>query len=449
MKIKYFLLIMIGFILYSNILHAQDKINSGNQETETAILKKQLQELKESNEINIARLEELISSLKARLDNAEQQDELKKLLEEANQLSSKEKEEKADISKKFMSGVRSQQGLNPNISLGGDFFAGCSSSDFDFINEAGDFFYGNNGFFMRETELAFVAPLDPFTRGKAFLSVTKEGISIEEAYMELLNLPLNMNLKAGIFYAEFGPLNRYHDHALPQFDRPSVLVNYFSNRGLSGTGIATSFLLPRLLFADASNLDISIINGGNGVSFIDEGKRRILYVGHWKNYYDLSKNSYFEFSLNSVTGKNDMEGKYNSWISSLGLIYKWVPLGREKYRTFEWKTEFFYGVYEMPGQPVKSKGFYSSFENKLNARFWMGGRIGYSELPYDSNQSEWDFTANIDFWQSEFVFFRLQYQYNKRDIFDMKPVPDVKLPSDHSLILQISWAMGPHKHEAY
>jgi hypothetical protein len=144
-------------------------------------------------------------------------------MEEAAQLSEKEVIEEEHANKRCLSGGRQQQGLNPNISLGGDFFGGFSSSDNEYISDEGDVFYGNNGFFLREVELGLESALDPFTRGKSFISITRDAISIEEAYMEWLNLPLNMNLKVGIFYSEFGPLNRYHDHALPQFDRPGPL----------------------------------------------------------------------------------------------------------------------------------------------------------------------------------------------------------------------------------
>ncbi len=439
---------MLLLVCSTSFLGAQNKSQSTpNKEIEA--LKKELEELKQAQNLKLIQLEKLIQSIKEKIESKEQEDELAKLLQEANQLSTQKTKEKLNVSKKFHSGVRKQQGLNPNISLGGDFFAGVSTSDDEFISEGSDFSYGNNGFHMRELEIAMVAPLDPFTRGKAFFSITEDGIAIEEAYIELLNLPLNMNLKAGIFYAAFGPLNRHHDHALPQFDRPRALVNYFSNAGLGGTGLSANFMLPNLLFSDASSLDISVINGGNGVSFTNEGKRRFLYVGHWKNYYDLSKSSYFEFSLNGVTGKNDDIGEYNSYVSSLGLTYKWAPIGREKYRTINWQTEFFYGIYETAEKDIKSFGFYSSFQNKLSSRFWASIRIGYSELPYDNSQKEWDFTTSLDFWQSEFVLFRLQYQYNSRDIVNMRHFPNTDLPSDHSITLQISWAMGPHKHEAY
>jgi hypothetical protein len=78
----------------------------------------------------------------------------------------------------------------------------------------------------------------------------------------------------------------------------------------------------------------------------------------------------------------------------------------------------------------------------------VGGRIGYSEIPYDPSQTEWDYTLSFDFWQSEFVLTRFQYQYNSRNITDRMEIPG-PYPSDHSLIIQVCWAMGPHKHEAY
>ncbi len=437
------------FIFFASALFAQQtKQSQESTAAEIERLKAELQTLKSAQELKLRELEALIAELKAKIEKKEQEDELKKLLEEAERLTTQAKEEKTTISKRFQSGVRTQQALNPNISLGGDFFIGYSSSASDLINEPSDISYGNRRFELREIELSLQAPLDPFTRGKTFISISKEEIAIEEAYMEWLNLPLNMNLKAGIFYAEFGPLNRYHDHALPQFDRPRALVNLFSTGGLGGWGLSTSFMLPKLAFADASNLDIALINGGNNFSFTNEGKYNLLAVGQLKNYYDLNRDTYIEFRISGVAGKNDPQEIYNSYVGSFGIIYKWVPVGRAKYRTIDWKNEFLYSYREGESSNVKSKGFYSSLQYKLNARFWLSGRVGYSELPTDNSQSEWDFTTCLDFWQSEFVFIRFQYQYNMRDIDNMVNYPGV-FPDDHSFVTQICWAMGPHKHEAY
>lgn len=438
-----FVFVLIFSILISNAVSQENK---AQQDLEK--LKAELEKLNQEQQMKSEEMIKLINELKAKLEKKEQEDEVKKLLEEANKLKTVEKEQETGIGKKFHSGARQQSGLNPNISASGDFFGAISTSKTNFINQPSDVSYGNNRFELRGLELGLVSPLDPFTRGKSFISITKEAISIEEAYMEWLNLPANLNLKIGIFYAEFGTLNRYHDHALPQFDRPKVLVNMFSNGGLSGLGVAGSFLLPQLLFADASSFDISLINGGNDHSFTSEGKFNLLSIGHFKNYYDITENTYFEWSLSGAVGKNDAAEKLWSYVGDLAFTVKWIPIGRSKYRTIDWKTEILFNRRDTPTEKINSKGFYTSLQNKLNARYWLSGRIGYSELPWDKNQHEWDVTACFDVWQSEFVFFRFQYQYSRREftnyLDDYGP-----FPNDHTFLFQANWAMGPHKHEAY
>jgi hypothetical protein len=396
----------------------------------------------------VLELEQKLNEVTKTMDEQHQKDELETLMKEAERLSTQQEEVKMDLSKKYFSGVRQQQGLNPNISFGMDFFGGFSTSDADFISEPGELVYGNNGFFLREAQLSLVAPLDPYTRGKAFLSAGQSGFSVDEVYLEWLNLPLSMNLKAGMFKPEFGFLNRYHDHALPQFDRPRVLVNMFGTEGLGGAGLATNFLLPPVI-AHATSLDFSMVYGSNPQSFSADSTAGFIFTGQFLNYYDLSASSYIEFRISGAAGKNDLPvGDFNSYVGSAGLAYKWAPVGREKYRTLEWKTEFLYSYREYGGGNHRSKGFYTSLQNKLTSRLWLGGRIGYSELPYDPSQKEWDFTLSVDFWQSEFVLTRFQYQYNDRQMVNRIEVPG-PYPSDHSFIIQVIWAMGPHKHEAY
>ena len=432
-----FLHVIITGLILSQITglesHAQDTVQSSYQDS---LYKRVLE------------LEKTVAEISKSITEENPEDELKTLLEEADRLSMQQEERKIDVSKKYFSGVRQQQGLNPNISFGMDFFGGISTSDANSINETSDISYGNNGFYLREAELCLIAPLDPFTRGKGFITATPEGVFVDEVYMEWLNLPLSMNLKAGMFKSEFGFLNRYHDHALPQFDRPRVLVNMFGTAGLGGSGISSNFMLPPVI-ANATSLDVSVIYGNNSQSFRSDSAPGFIFTSQFNNYYDLSASSYIEVRLSGAAGKTDYpEPDFNSYVGSAGIRYKWAPVGREKYRTVEWKTEFLYGYREYTGGNHQSMGFYSSIQGKLNARFWLGGRIGYSEIPYDPSQSEWDYTISLDFWQSDFVFTRFQYQYNDRNIYDLKDMAG-PFPSEHSFIIQVSWAMGPHKHEAY
>jgi hypothetical protein len=412
-------------------------------------LERILHDYQDSTEQRILKLEETVRSLNELIQKKEQEDEMQKLLEEADQLSTEQEEQKIDVSKKYFSGARQQQGLNPNISFGVDFFGAFSSSDASSISEPGDISYGNNGFYLREAQASFIAPLDPFTRGKGFISATPEGIVVDEAYMEWINLPLNANLKVGVYNAEFGFYNRYHDHALPQFDRPRVLVNLFGTGGLNGPGISSNFMLPPAI-AHATTLDISVMYSRNSQSFMDVASGNgMIFSGQLLNYYDLNVSNYLEVRLSGAGGRNyNPDGQFHSYIGSAGIAYKWLPVGRTKYRTLEWKTEFIYSNQEYSQGNNRSFGFYSSLQNKLNARWWVSTRIGYSELPHDPSQHEWDFTVTFDFWQSEFVFTRFQYQYNDRNIYDRKDIAG-PFPSDHTFLIQVVWAMGPHKHEAY
>ena len=416
-------------------------------------LRMQLESLKAEQELKLQELEKLINDIKTKIEAKEQEDELQKLLEEATQLTTVERTEEQGVGHRFTSGQRQQQRLNPNISVSGDFFGGVSSSKESSVDKQSNISYGNNGFYFRELQVTMIAPLDPFTRGKTFVSFlqneeNKFELDVEEAYMEWLNLPGRMNLKVGIFNAEYGLLNRYHDHALPQFDRPKALVDMFSNAPVGGFGFAGNFLLKPLLWSGSSTVDFSVVQGGGGHSFTDQGKYRLLYVGNMTNFYELTRDTYVEWRLGGVVGHNDPAEKYLSYVGNLGFTLKWVPIGSAKYRTLDWKTEFLFSRRNTPGNQIYSKGFYSSLQNKLNARWWISGRIGYSEMPYDNEQHEWDFTGCADFWQSEFVFFRMQYQYSLREFTDVINCPG-PYPNDHSFIFHVCWAMGPHKHEAY
>src|SRR4030042_2491817 len=100
-----------------------------------ALLKMELIQLKTQNKILSSRLDSLIFKLDQKEKLAVEEGELQRLQDEASQLSVREEEKEEDLSKKFQSGVRQQRGLNPNISLGGDFFGAVSSSKHEFISE--------------------------------------------------------------------------------------------------------------------------------------------------------------------------------------------------------------------------------------------------------------------------------------------------------------------------
>lgn len=402
---------------------AQDKI----QQSELDSLKLRIDELSEK-----------IKKIQDEKEAEEKKAEFQKLLDQAKSMSQEKKKKDIDMERKFHSGLRQQSALNPNISICGDYYIAYGSSQSDYNRIPSEVSWGTGQFFLREMELGLQAPLDPFTRGKAYISFGREGVSLEEGYMQWLNLPLGMNIKMGEFKTQFGKLNRYHEHALPQFERPLVLTNFFGNTSLKGFGIGGNFLLPSI-FAHVNELDLECITGGVEQSFTSRGKHNLILVTHFKNYWDLNRSTYFELGLSAAMGKNDPQEKLQTVVGGADLKIKWIPPGKAKYRGLEWRTEFLYSKRDSAGGDVQSWGFFSSLQCRLNARVLVSGRIDYSQIPWDSNLEEKGYALCLDYWQSEFVFIRFQYTHINRNFNE----------NDHRLIFQTSWAMGPHKHEAY
>ena len=412
------------FLIFSIAVFAPDAFSESDAKMDS--LTKQMEILKEQ-------LSQLTKESKAK----EKDSALNALLEKARTMGRKKPAEPGQI-KKFHSGLRQQSALNPNISIGGEFYFATGRSRSDLNSRPSDMEWGTGQLYMREIELAVESALDPFSRGKVFLGFDGEAVSVEEAYLTWLNCPFNLNLKLGKFKNQFGQLNRYHDHALPQFDRPRALVRIFGNSPLNGTGLSGNFLLPRL-WAHVNELDVEVISGGNGVAFTDQGRHQLIYVTHLKNYYDLNPATYFEFGLSAAAGKNDSLEQKNSWIFDADFTLKWQPPGRSKYKGIEWRTELLFSRKNSGSRWLESWGGFTSLQMRLGARTVLSGRLDYTQLPTDHTLRESGGALALDYWQSEFVFVRLQYTYIDRN-FD---------ESDHRLILHTCWAMGPHKHEAY
>lgn len=393
----------------------------------------------------IQALERRLQELEDHLNRQQQQARLQSLRQRAQQRAQEARRGgPADTrTVRFTSQQRQLNALNPELSLSGDFMGFIRSPETSRFNDGREMtpaFAAGNRFWLREAEINIVAPLDPYTRGKFFFSLpSHEGISIEEAYMSWINLPTDLNLKIGYYRNEFGQLNRWHDHGLPQVDRPHVLQTFLGGEtGLAGLGISANWVIPTLL-SDVQELTVEFITGGDGISFSDDLKRGRVALGRLLNYWDITSNAYLELGLSGAYGNNDEFRLYETKLGGLDLSYKWVPAGRGRYRSFELRSEVIASWRDTPTGEVQSWGTYASIRNRFGARLLGSLRLDYTQLPADNGQNLQAIAATIEYWQSEFVFFRIQIDRIERTFAD----------SENRLIFQTVWSMGPHKHEAY
>jgi len=384
------------------------------------------------------KIRELEKRIKA-LEEKEAQNELQKIISEAETAVATAKEQRK--LKTFKSGQRSQQALNPELSITGDSFLQYSKNN----SEA------KTGAYFRTVGFHLQSNLDPFSFAKVAIGVSPKGIGLGEAYVTWANFLPRISLTAGKFRQQFGVINRWHLHSLDQFDFPLALTTIFGAEGLNQIGLSFNWLMPSLI-ANANELTLQITNAQNDVLFPHNVFGFPAVLAHLKNYYDLNRNTYLEFGITGLFGKANEQyslpsGKnldYNSSVvGGIDLTLSWEPVNQALYQGFIWRSEFYYAKkYNTQAEKVISLGGYSYFEYKFSEQWQAGLRLDYS-TPYQTDKSSdylYQIVPYITFWQSHWVKLRLQYNY-----LDGKNMTE----GTQALRLQLVWAAGPHKHERY
>src|SRR4051794_860276 len=213
-----------------------------------------------------------------------------------------------------------------NISFDGLFAAAYSSArDLDRI-EVGDHDPQQRGFNARNIELAFDGAVDPYFEGFANIVFKLDNdneteVEVEEAFLQTTNLPFNLQLKAGQFFAAFGRINPTHPHTWDFADDPIVHGRFLGPDGLRGVGAQVSWTIPvpwysQLIFAGQNgrgSTGFSFRNpGDNGIFFGREttdrearGLRDFVWIPRWENSVDLSPTQVVLAGVSGAFGSNE------------------------------------------------------------------------------------------------------------------------------------------------
>jgi hypothetical protein len=340
---------------------------------------------------------------------------------------------------------RALQALNPEISVGGDVFARMDPGH-----------PTEENFLPREFELSFVSSLDPFSRAKVFVSVHEPGgeivpfpaeegeeegteVGVEEGYLEWVNLPGGVGLTLGRFYQRFGTLNRWHSHALYFQSRSLPHLVFIGEEPLAQTGASFYWLLPveRLGTWQAW---VEVTRAGNPNLFGDARKPTIL--GHLNGFWTLSPSLDLDLGVSAVTGRYvDSESRYDQRLFNVEGALTWRPPGRSTYREAVLRGGV---MVRDPSNPLRGPlpprawGYWSMAELRLSERWLAGARYDWVENPQDPGQTAWLVSPTLTWWQSEYVRVRAEY-----DILGRAD------GNQGQLMLQVTFAMGPHKHDKY
>jgi hypothetical protein len=318
----------------------------------------------------------------------------------------------------------------------------------------------DEGFNLREAEVGFFAPVDPYFNLYATLPVTEDGIELEEAYFLTTSLPAGLQVKGGKFKSGFGRFNALHPHAWDFVDAPVVYRLFFGGEGegLIEKGAQLTYL-PNLPIYTIFGAEV--LQGENDTLFGPDGGPH-AYTGFVKSSLDIGSNHSILFGGSVVGGKTrtssfapDTELEADTVLYGLEFTYKWKP---SRWRSLVLTSEYLYrhqkgdltdtNTSTIDSLKRNQDGFYVQAlyqidRWRIGARFdrmaifkdeliRAGEKIDYSSQPY-----RW--TGAIEFNPTEFSRIRLQYNYDQSD-------PN-KL--NQEIFLQLLLAIGAHGAHAY
>ncbi len=471
MKITNWTVCILAVVLVAATATAQETGSGEIQELRSYLLeiKQQMEEMEKRHEEEIQDLKNEIENLKKMgptVEEEKREDEAAFLRQLAESMAGEKKqvEQKPEETVFKYSGL-SLQTLNPEISASVDMLAHYTDQKETRQRTDAE---------IRGVELNVQSYLDPFSRMKATMHVSDEGVDVEEAYMTRFSVFEGANLDLGRFRQQFGVVNRWHEDALDQVQYPLVLRNIFGNEGLNQTGASLDLSLPDWGKA-YQNLTLQVTNTENERLFGGDTLGTPSMLFHYKNYRDLDEETYLEFGLSGLFGWSDewdvMRGgslvkEYDALgtqVYGADLSVVWEPPGEALYRNLEWRSELYLlnrNLLAPDGSgrdTLSTWGAYSYLQAKVARELAIGMRGDWYEpdtkdyaavsnaslsplAVTESGAYRWQLAPYLTWWQSEFVKYRFEYDYS-----DGKGLENAA----HTVWFQALFSVGPHKHERY
>ncbi len=342
----------------------------------------------------------------------------------------------------FVDQSRSQPKLNPEISATGDVRVQTTRDA-----------WGRHNVDVREFELAFQSPLDPFSDTKIFLTFGRGEVGVEEGYAYWTGLPGHLRLDLGRFREQFGELNRWHAHELPQSEYPLAIREYLGEDGLAGDGVSLYWLAPVGGGAAGTHEFWGQTTLADNPTLFADGNR-LAVLGHVNNFWSLSPATFVQIGGSAIYGENP-DSILASTVLGVDFRLNWRPPREGQYRSFVLRGEGFAATHRRAGVSDTRYGGYVDTRYQLSRRLFLGARVDYVE-PFEAPGAHvWGVVSTLTWWQSEWVYLRAEWQHQSALIggtgrYPLTATgPSYGTAATDRFLIQAVWAIGPHKHETY
>jgi len=171
-----------------------------------------------------------------------------------------------------------------------------------------------------------------------------------------------------------------------------------------------------------------------------EGGSRLSYLGHFRNFWELSRSTFLQIGATGLYGKNP-DADLSTSVLGGEFRLTWRPPERASYRSFTLRGEGYRVKRTIDGVGEPRYGGYLGAHLQVNRRLYLGSRFDLVE-PLAGGDHVWAFVPSVTWWQSEWVYLHAEWEHRSSpDLLD-------RLNSNR-FSLRAVWSVGPHKHESY
>lgn len=318
-------------------------------------------------------------------------------------------------------------------------------------------------FGIREIEIALQAAVDPYFRGDIFLGFSDaEGVHIEQAFLTTTAIP-GIEGRIGRFLMPVGKQNTTHRHDLHTIDYPWVIQRFLGEEGLKGTGLYASRVFAPLGFYQEL-LVTAIDRIGEAPEDlvpeepVNQDLDGLAFSARLRNYWDLTQAANLEVSASALTGKVEQPFDFGAAPPAPGvnavsmsqqtygidLTFRWRPLQQGLYRSFIAQAEYFRQNNAREDDPFFGgpnrdfDGAYGFARWQLTRRWYVSARYDWLEDPELGGETLTAASGYLQWFPSEFS--KLTAAFER-----LMPAAGVGLEATNRILLQASFAIGPHK----
>jgi hypothetical protein len=311
-----------------------------------------------------------------------------------------------------------------------------------------------NGFNFQQLELSVRSVVDPYFRFDSYIVFALTGVEIEEVYVTTLDLPANLQVRAGQFLTRFGRINPTHPHSWDFADQTFAIGRVFGGEGNRGLGIETSWLSPLPWYVELVGSVTDASGEGTARSFLGGGGGSVVspldfqFTGVVKQFFPLSDDLSLLWGLSSAAGPNATGYRNYTNVFGTDLYLKYRPTTVASDTILSLQAELLYRRRQVPDDLLSDYNGYAQVLWRFSKRWATAARYEFGTAARDQDgriandplDPEWTdmrqrISASVTFWPTEFSRLRLQAATDRAGWRDER---------DYSAFLTLEAVVGAH-----